>query len=147
MILSNTSKYGLRAVIYLAVHIKKDEKIGIKKIAKDLDIPMPFLGKILQSLTKHQILTSSKGPHGGFGLARKPEQIKLIDILKIIEGDHVFDTCLISLKSCASRNTKSTPCPIHRKFDETRKNIIKFFNNEDMKSIAEEIKKHKKIFI
>ena len=147
MILSNTSKYGLRAVIYLAIKAKGNEKIGIKKIAGDLDIPMPFLGKILQSLAKHQILSSSKGPHGGFGLAKKPEQIKLLDVIKVIEGDLVFDTCLISLKSCLKRNKKHTPCPIHYKFDGIRKNIIQFFEKETIKSISDDIKNHKKIEI
>jgi Rrf2 family protein len=147
MILSNTSKYGLRAVIYLAINAKEKEKIGIKKIAGDLDIPMPFLGKILQTLARHKVLSSSKGPHGGFGLGKKPEQIKLLDVIKILEGDHVFDTCLISLKSCVNRNKKNTPCPVHNKFDTVRRDIIKFFEKESIHSIANELAQNKKIEI
>ena len=43
-------------------------------IAKDLDIPTPFLGKILQNLAKHKILSSTKGPHGGFTLRMKADK-------------------------------------------------------------------------
>ena len=73
--LSNTSRYAIRAVIYLALKSKDESKIGIKTISKDLDIPTPFLGKILQTLAKHKILSSTKGPHGGFGLGRNPYDI------------------------------------------------------------------------
>ena len=44
--LSNTSKYAIRAVIYLALYAGEEKKIGIKEISKDLSIPTPFLGKI-----------------------------------------------------------------------------------------------------
>ena len=71
--LSNTCKYAIRAVIYLAVNDEDGKKIGIKQISKDLDIPTPFLGKILQSLAKQKLLKSTKGPHGGFSIGRPAE--------------------------------------------------------------------------
>jgi len=69
--LSNTCKYGIRAVIYLALHNAEEKKIGIKEISSELNIPTPFLGKILQMLAKNKMLISTKGPNGGFGLDRK----------------------------------------------------------------------------
>ena len=51
--LSNTSKYAIRAVIYLALYSTKEKKVGIKEVASELDIPSPFLGKILQQLARH----------------------------------------------------------------------------------------------
>lgn len=140
MILSNTCKYGIRSVIYLAINAKKGEKIGIKKISKDLDIPTPFLGKILQMLAKRKILTSTKGPNGGFGIGKPPEEITLLDIVEIIDGRDVFDTCVISLKSCSSQEHKNSPCPIHKKFSEIRTNLITLFENETIDNLACEIK-------
>ena len=67
--LSNTSKYAIRAVIYLALFSTKEKKVGIKQVSSELDIPSPFLGKILQLLARHHILGSTKGPNGGFYLA------------------------------------------------------------------------------
>lgn len=63
--LSNTCKYAIRSVIYLALNAQDGKKIGIKKISEDLEIPTPFLGKILQSLARQKLLSSTKGPHGG----------------------------------------------------------------------------------
>jgi Rrf2 family iron-sulfur cluster assembly transcriptional regulator len=64
--LSNSCRYGIRAVIYLANQPLSSGKTGIKKISKDLNLPTPFLAKILQQLAKKKILSSSKGPHGGY---------------------------------------------------------------------------------
>ena len=68
--LSTTSKYAIRAVIYLALHSDGKTKVGQKEIAAQLAMPPPFLGKILQLLVKQGILVSVKGPNGGFSLAR-----------------------------------------------------------------------------
>ena len=62
--LSNTSKYAIRAVIYLALFSSDEKKIGIREISKELGLPTPFLGKILQMLAKQKILNSTKGPMG-----------------------------------------------------------------------------------
>nr|HPR60051.1 Rrf2 family transcriptional regulator [Prolixibacteraceae bacterium] len=71
--LSNTCKYAIRALIYLANYSKENKKIGIKKISEDLGIPSPFLGKILQSMAREKMLASTKGPNGGFSLGKAPE--------------------------------------------------------------------------
>jgi len=139
MILSNTSKYGIRAVIYLAKYAEKGEKIGIKKIAKDLEIPMPFLGKILQILAKHKVLSSTKGPHGGFGLGKEAADISLLNIVTILEGDELFETCLISLEPCSSRNRDKAPCAIHGKFEKIRASVIELFEKETIENLKEEL--------
>lgn len=147
MILSNTCKYGLRAVIYLAINAKDGQKIGIKKISKDLDLPSPFLGKILQVLAKRKILNSTKGPHGGFGLALPPEEITMLDVVQIIDGDDIFDICVLSLRSCKSKEHINAPCPIHKKFHPIREEIISLFENETIADLAKDIKDNKKIQI
>ena len=147
MILSNTCKYGVRAAIYLALNENKQKKIGIKKIAKDLNIPTPFLGKILQNLVRHKILSSTKGPHGGFGLGMKSEKIKLMDIVNIIDGEDVFNVCLINLKSCSTKEHEKSPCPLHKKFSPIRDQIIKLFNDQTIAQLAEDIEKSDNIEI
>ena len=147
MILSNTCKYGLRAVIYLAINTKDGEKIGIKKISGDLDIPSPFLGKILQTLAKKKILNSTKGPHGGFGLARPPEDITMLDVVQIIDGDEIFDICVLSLKSCKSSEHNNAPCPLHKKFHPIREQIFNLFKNETIADLSKDIKTNNEIQI
>jgi len=125
--LSNTCKYGIRAVIYLAVNKKENERIGIKLIAKELDLPTPFLGKILQNLTKNKLLVSSKGPHGGFSLAKDANKISLLDIVQIIDGLDFFHTCLIGVKVCEDDPKKMAVCPFHNKLDTLRDQMYEQF--------------------
>ncbi|WP_430811427.1 MULTISPECIES: RrF2 family transcriptional regulator [unclassified Carboxylicivirga] len=133
--LSNTCKYAIRAVIYLAVNDEGEKKIGIKQISKDLDIPTPFLGKILQSLAKQKLLNSTKGPHGGFSIGRPAEDITLFDIVSIIDGSDVFTNCLIGLHSCKSNNEEGYACPVHEQYSAIRKQMYDFFSTETIARI------------
>ena len=135
--LSNTSKYAIRAVIYLAIYAAEDKKIGIKQISKELNIPTPFLGKILQTLAKHKLLSSTKGPHGGFGLGKKAEDIALIEIVDIIDGQDLFKKCMIRLEDCNEKE----PCSAHKKYIEIRKSLQALFQKERISDFVEEIKK------
>ena len=137
--LSNTSKYAVRAVIYLAMNAGEEKKIGIKQISKDLNIPTPFLGKILQTLAKHKLLSSTKGPHGGFGLGRSSEDIKLIDIVDIIDGQDIFNKCLIRLDNCNDKE----PCSMHNKYAEIRSQLMDIFQNQNISILVGEISEGK----
>jgi Rrf2 family protein len=128
--LSNTCKYAVRSVIYLALNEQEGKKIGIKKISSDLNIPTPFLGKILQTLAKQKMLLSNKGPHGGFSLAIDPKEITLLDIVKIIDGLDTFEVCLIGMNTCKSVHEKHLPCPVHEKFCEVRNEMFNLFNKQ-----------------
>jgi len=137
--LSNTSKYAIRAMIHLALNGKDDAKIGIKQISKDLDIPTPFLGKILQSLAKHKLLVSTKGPHGGFGLGKSAYDISLMNIVEIIDGLDSFNMCLLGLKSCTDDEVN---CPVHRSYGSIRDQLKNLFQSENIGELADHIKKN-----
>ena len=107
--LSNTCKYAVRALIYLGKYSEDGTKIGIKKISADLLIPTPFLGKILQNMVKQKVLVSTKGPNGGFGLARKTSEISLYDIVKVVDGEDFFKNCLIGMQSCSTHADNEKP--------------------------------------
>jgi len=141
--LSNTSKYAIRAMIYLALNADKENKIGIKRISGDLSIPSPFLAKILQVLAKHKLLSSTKGPNGGFGLGRDPQNITLYEIVTVIDGSDIFDKCLISLRSC---NEENIPCPLHNQYEPLRLEIKKMFQHQDIGHLAVDIKAQNQVF-
>ncbi len=139
--ISNTCKYGIRAVIYLAVNISGDEKIGIKKISEDLDLPGPFLGKIMQSLAKNKMRKSVKGPHGGFGLAKDPDDISLYDIVSIIDGTDVFHECLIGVKICDNNPENEKFCPFMKRSHKVRESLKKVFEEQTIGEFVRGIKK------
>jgi Rrf2 family iron-sulfur cluster assembly transcriptional regulator len=138
--LSSTCKYALRAVLYLAVYAGDGQKIGIKQISKDLEIPTPFLGKILQTLAKHRLLTSTKGPNGGFGLGIPPDDIRLMDVIEIIDGLDNFNRCVIGVGYCAEQEK---PCALHSRYARMRDEIKEMFNTETVAQLAREVNKGK----
>ena len=85
MILTQTADYALRALVWLA-HDPEDGFHQTRDLAGKLHIPGNYLGKILQLLAHHRIVESQRGMHGGFRLARLPEQVRLYDVLDAIDA-------------------------------------------------------------
>jgi Rrf2 family protein len=145
--LSNSCRYGIRAVIYLAKHYPDKSNVGIKEISGDLELPLPFLAKILQQLAKHKILNSVKGPNGGFSLLKKPESITLLDIIKIIDGEDLFKNCIIHDGSCAEVKRAKKTCPVHDDYSVIRASLINLFKNKTIAELVKTAKESENIFI
>jgi Rrf2 family iron-sulfur cluster assembly transcriptional regulator len=134
--LSSSCRYGIRAVIYLASQPSTNGKTGIKQISKDLDLPSPFLAKILQQLAKQKILSSSKGPHGGFSLLKDPRKITLIDIVNTIDGYDTFTDCIMHNGSCEGVEKEGKHCPLHEDYEKSRRELIKLFSNRTIHELV-----------
>jgi Rrf2 family iron-sulfur cluster assembly transcriptional regulator len=135
--LSNSCKYGIRAVIYLAGKPRDNGKTGIKQICQDLELPTPFMAKILQQLAKQKILNSSKGPHGGFSLMKDPKKITLLDIVKTIDGDEIFTNCVIKNEPCKCSDHHVEECALHDDFSKVRNELINMFSTRTVYDLAE----------
>ncbi|MBP7507054.1 MAG: Rrf2 family transcriptional regulator [Prolixibacteraceae bacterium] len=133
--LSNTCKYAIRALIYLAKHSGPNQKIGIKQITEEISVPAPFLSKILQNLARHDILASVKGPHGGFSLGRKPEDISLYDIIIDVDGESYFCSCIVRLDTCKCFDDEVPCCPMHKRFGSQRTELINFYKSTTLADI------------
>jgi Rrf2 family transcriptional regulator, iron-sulfur cluster assembly transcription factor len=145
--ISNSSKYGIRALTYLASQPKSAGKIGIKQISNDLDLPSPFLSKILQSLAKQKVLSSSKGPHGGFSLLKDPKDITLLDVVRAIDTDDVFTNCVMQNRACKCVDKEKAPCPVHDDYAKVRSGLIKFFNSKTIYSLVKTTNKSETVSI
>lgn len=134
--LSNSCRYGIRAVIYLASQPSSAGKTGIRKISNDLGLPTPFLAKILQQLAKQKILSSSKGPHGGFAILKDPQKITLLDIVNSIDGNDVFTNCVMHNGSCEGVKVDKKHCPLHEDYEKTRRDLIMLFTNKTINDLV-----------
>lgn len=106
---SKACEYAIRATLYISARSIEGSKLGIKEIAKEIDSPVHFTAKILQTLSREGIVSSVKGPNGGFFLEPDAKPILLNAIVKAIDGGAVLDTCSLGLKLCSDQ----FPCPIH----------------------------------
>lgn len=145
--LSNSCRYGIRGVVYLASRQQGKTNIGIKEISEDLGLPAPFLAKILQQLAKHKILNSVKGPNGGFSLLKKPESITMLDIIKIIDGEDLFKNCIIHDGSCAEVKRRRKACPVHNDYSTIKAGIVRLFREKTVADLARAAKDSDNIFI
>jgi len=134
--LSKSCIYALRSIIFIAHNATIESKIGIKEIAKELDLPTHYLGKILQQLSKNEIIQSIKGPNGGFYLDDNSKEVKLITIIEIIDGLDFFNSCGLGLKECSEEH----PCPLHFDFKIYRDGLWKLFNSTSILDLASKIK-------
>lgn len=137
--ISNTCKYGLRAVVYLAANEDINKRVGIKQISSDLKIPMPFLGKILQSLARTKLLASTKGPNGGFSLGRKASEISLLDVIEAIDGLDFFNECVIGFKVCENDIEHQKICPMHNKLENVRLQFYNLFKEQKVGDLANDV--------
>jgi len=98
MLITKASEYAILSLIVLS---KEDKPMGSEALAMQLSIPKSFLAKILQSLAKSDILKSYKGINGGFALARKSDEINMLDVMCAVEGKApaVFE-CSPSMEDC-----------------------------------------------
>ena len=133
--LSNASKYAIRAVIYLALKSDASAKFGVKTIAEELEVPQPFLAQLLRKLAAERLISSSKGPGGGFYLNKSNQNIAVWDIIAAIDGAYKFDECFLGLSKCDDVN----PCPVHHLVSPFKEALLEEFRQKTMASLAKEI--------
>lgn len=130
--LSKSCKYAIRAVVYVASKAGNNVKLGIKEISKEIDAPEAFTGKILQILTRHQVISSLKGPYGGFFIEEFQLQQPLLNIVNAIDGLQAFTGCGLGLKFCS----ETKPCPFHYEYKEVRTRMLDTFKNTTVEMLA-----------
>ena len=135
MILSRSATYGLRAVLYLSLRSEKDELFGVKAIAKDLDLPESYLGKVLQNLVRKGIISSAKGPRGGFFIKKQNLSRTVIEIVEAIDGLEQFSSCGLGLNECSDEK----PCPIHKEYGALRDGLFNLLSHKTINDFKKDI--------
>ena len=136
--LSKSSKYAIRAVLYIANYTSESHKVGSKEVAKKLQIPAPFLAKTLQELTRKEIISSIKGPNGGFYLTKKNAQKSLFEIIECIDGIDKFDKCFLGQLEC----NDNKPCIVHHLYSPFKNKLIEELKTKTIIEMAIEYKKN-----
>lgn len=133
--LSKKTKYGLKALAYLGSQ-KGKNPIQISEIAEHENISQKFLESILLSLRKTGFLGSKKGKGGGYYLLRPPEEISMIDVMRVLEGP-------IAMVPCVSLNFYETcddcpdeqNCAVHKLMLQVRDSALEVYRKNSLKDI------------
>ena len=99
MKLSTRTRYGTRALLELALH-KGEGPVFLKDIARRQQISLSYLEHIVAPLIAGGVLRSVKGPRGGVSLARDPADIKLGDVVRMLEGSVAPVECIDDPAAC-----------------------------------------------
>lgn len=131
---SKACEYGIKATLCIASHtLKSSQKIGVKEIAKRTDSPEAFTAKVMQILSKEGIVKSVKGPKGGFFIPKEElETIMISQIVKAIDGDHIYRGCALGLDQC----NEDAPCPLHDQFKGIRDNLAEMLTTTSLLDLA-----------
>lgn len=116
---TKSCQYAIRAVIYMTEQRTNGKNLGVKEIADGLQVPQQFLAKILQQLSRHDLISSMKGPNGGFYISEANAHVSLLDIVECIDGKVALSSCILGMPTCSSAN----PCPLHHHFYESREGL------------------------
>jgi Rrf2 family nitric oxide-sensitive transcriptional repressor len=108
--LTQTADYALRALIHLA-HCPDDDYHQTRDLAKALNVPSNYLGKILQLMGHKQLVESQRGMNGGFRLSRLPEQVRLYDVMAALDALPADPECPL-----LTGGRQAELCALHRRF-------------------------------
>lgn len=135
--LGKTTEYAIRALVYIYIQNMEGERPGFKEIAKKIDSPEQFTGKVLQNLTRANIVSSMKGRGGGFFFNEPTHPVTLFKVIEAIEGKEYFLKCGFGLKRCDTNN----PCPLHADYAPVRDSFFKMVNEKTIQLLANKINK------
>ena len=110
MVFSKSFGYALRGILYVATVSSRKPRVSLDEIAENLDVPRHFLGKVLKKLVKSGIISSTRGPSGGFSLNETTLSTPIAHIVEVSGDQKKLNACVLSLNTCSSTN----PCPLHK---------------------------------
>lgn len=128
---SSSTKYAIRAIVYMLQN-QDQGKHTVGEMASELNIPQPYLSKVLQQLAKSDVVSSTKGRGGGFYLSDENMKRPLLDIIICIEGHNVFTQCILGLPDCSDEN----PCIMHSHFKNFRNSLEKQVCKESIEELV-----------
>lgn len=128
--LSQTTEYAMRAVVFLA-DMAPAPKTS-EQISAVTKVPNHYLSKVLQHLSRAQLLRSQRGLGGGFTLAKDPEELTLLDVVNAVEPIPRILSCPLEITSHGVNL-----CPLHRHLDDAMAAVESALSDSTIAQILE----------
>lgn len=130
MRLSTKGRYGLRMMLDLALNYGRGY-ILMKDIARRQEISERYLGQLVRLLKTSGLVKSLRGAHGGYALTKSPTQIRLSEIIRVLEGSVAPLECIDDLTLC-DRASRCAARDIWKKIKEAMENILESTTLQDL---------------
>lgn len=137
MKLSTRGRYGVRALVYIALH-EEEGPVAIHTIAEQQGISERYLEQLLMPLKKASLVKSIRGARGGYILGREPEKITMGDIIRVLEGPIAPVECVneVNPDEC----DRADYCVTRKVWSEVRDAISNILDSYSLKDLAIEQK-------
>ncbi len=133
MRLTKAGEYAVRCALYLSY---KGEGVTTsrREIARVMDIPDQFLGKIAQQLAKAQIIEIIQGAKGGYRLLISPDKLTMLDVVEAVIGKIFLNDCVIRPESCQ----RAPACSAHQVWEKARNQLRNTLRQASFKQMLED---------
>ncbi|MDB5391832.1 MAG: transcriptional regulator, BadM/Rrf2 family [Planctomycetaceae bacterium] len=128
--ISQTAEYALRAIVFLAD--RNDVPQTTAQIAEETFVPVNYLAKVMQSLSKAKVVHAQRGPNGGFVLAKPGNVMTVLEVINAVDPIHRFPECPLKLP-----HHGKNLCPLHRKLDDTALMAEQAFGSTTISSLLD----------
>ena len=115
MRLTRAGEYAVRCVLYLSMN-DRGQVVSRKEVARAMDVPDQFLGKIAQQLSRAGIVEIVQGAKGGLRLLRTPSKINLLDVVEAVIGEIFLNDCIMNPDSCP----RSEACSVNKVWEKAK---------------------------
>lgn len=137
--LTNSSKYALKAVLYLTLHTDESSKLQVREISENIDVPRAYTAKLLQALSKRRIISSARGPKGGFFVDKENRKQSVMSIIDVIDGRKKMENCILGFSDCDERE----PCPLHFHINQARAQLLHVLESKTIEELANDLRDRK----
>ncbi|MBS1995230.1 MAG: Rrf2 family transcriptional regulator [Cyanobacteria bacterium SZAS LIN-2] len=127
--ISQTTEYALRAVVFLAMH--EGKSFTTQEIAQSTLVPMAYLSKVLQTLSRGGIVLSQRGLGGGFTLAQEANSLSVLEVVDAVDPIQRIESC-----PGGNHNKGSALCQLHKHIDDAIGTVERSFARSTIKQIA-----------
>jgi len=132
MRLSTRGRYGVRALLDVALY-SNGNPVPLKDIANRQAIPVQYLEQLISPLVKAGILRSIRGARGGVTLTKLPEQVKLSQVIQVLEGSIAPVNCVDDPKVCS----RSDFCATRDVWEEMNRAMVQVLESTSLQDLVE----------
>ncbi len=125
---SQTVEYALRAMVFLSTESPTAVTTG--QIAEGTKVPLAYLSKVLQSLSRSNLVHSQRGVKGGMSLIREPSEISLLEVVNAVDPIERIETCPLGIER---HGTKL--CPLHKRMDKALADVESNFADTTLEDL------------
>ncbi len=133
MIYSKTCEHAIRALIYYADH-PEISMAAVKDVGLETGVSVTYVAKIFQCLEKSRILSSKRGPGGGYSMLIPISKLTLLKVVQSLDDlkKSSFSNCVMGLDKCNDKN----PCPLHPVWAQAKEKMLARLNSCTIADVA-----------